>query len=263
MATGIKCVLAVLRDTCIWVKGGKPMSLYIPENFYEATLPLSALYRDPALQVRTLAPFGKLQIRPEIITHYRELYEDGKDLGPLAVVEEIDETGAPTNRLLLADGHHRFEALKQLGRATVPCKVYRGDEFTAVLLAARENGGRGLSFDPYNRKHVVRRLLITLAEQGTTWSNQEIADHVGVDYATVRTVRADLKKSRGWDILDAFDEPTLARRTLPPDERPRWNPNQGYIQDPLLDNLPGADEPILPALPHQGRAKRGPGKRRR
>jgi hypothetical protein len=63
---------------------------------------LSAL-PGPGVQIRALRSFGELQVCQGIAGDYHDLYEDGHDLGPLVVVEEIDEPGEPTGRMLLAD----------------------------------------------------------------------------------------------------------------------------------------------------------------
>jgi len=131
-------------------------------------------------------------------------YTDSYDLA-LAVVKEIDETGMPTGRLLLADGFLRAEALHQLGRVEAVCTIYTGDIFTANLIAAHGNGGRGLQFELYERKHTARRLLIDLAKQEAAWSIQEIADLTGLDRATVRELSQDLKHRGGLAIADAVD----------------------------------------------------------
>jgi hypothetical protein len=44
----------------------------------------------------------------QVVNHYRQLYAD-RDLGPLTVVEEVDDAGMPTGRMLLADGNHRYD----------------------------------------------------------------------------------------------------------------------------------------------------------
>jgi hypothetical protein len=239
------------------VRKGKAMPLYLPERFYKATIPLSLLYCHPDLQVRALARFGELQIRPDIVEKYRKLYEQRRDLGPLAVVREIEEDSTPTGRFLLADGYHRFQALKQLNRTEVLCHVYRGDDFTAVLIAARENGHRGLQFSSNDTKQAIKALLIALAKQGATLSNQQIADIVGADGLTVRAVRAELKK--WYDIPDGADDADFPL----PEESRRWDRNQGYVHDPLFDNMPNADKFIPPPAPRQqGRAKSGSSKRR-
>jgi hypothetical protein len=104
------------------------MDIHFPEDCYEATIALAAITRDPALYVRVMPP----RMQQQTVAYYRSLYADGKDLGPLALVEEIDETGQPTGRLLLADGFLRVEALLQLRRAEAACTIYTGDSLIAT-----------------------------------------------------------------------------------------------------------------------------------
>jgi len=234
------------------------MPLYLPERFYKATIPLALISCHPDLQVRALARFGELQIRPDIVENYRKLYEQRKELGPLAVVREIKEDRTPTGRFLLADGHHRFQALKQLNRTEAVCHVYEGDDFTAVLIAARENGRRGLQFDVNDTKMAIEVLLLELAKAGISWSNQMVADLVGTNGFTVRAVRAKLQK---WHAIpDGADDADFVL----PEERRRWDPNQSYQFDPVFDNMPNAGEYVPPPAPQaQGRAKSNPRKPRK
>jgi len=237
------------------------MDIHFPEDYYEATVALAALTREPAVQIRDM----RIRIHQPAIAHYRSLYADGKDLGPLAVVKEIDDMGMTTARLLLADGFLRTEALRQLGRVEAICTIYTGDSFTANLIAAHANGGHGLQFELFERKQTARALLIHLAEQEVAWSIQEIANVTGLDRATVRELSQDLKHRRGLAIADAVDEHTCdepASMYLA-DERPRAGANGGYIPDPLFDNMPDADTFVSPpARRGQARAKRSVDKRR-
>ena len=45
------------------------MELYLPEDFYEATLALAAITRDPALHVRLMTAYRQQQV----VRHYRQL----------------------------------------------------------------------------------------------------------------------------------------------------------------------------------------------
>src|SRR5689334_446912 len=100
------------------------MALLIPDEFYEVNLPLATIYRHPDLQVRAFPPFGNVHVQQDVVNNYRQLLEEDADLGSLSIVEEVNDDGQPTGRLLLADGYHRYQALQQLGREFAPCKVY-------------------------------------------------------------------------------------------------------------------------------------------
>jgi hypothetical protein len=145
------------------------------------------------------------RMQQQTVAYYRSLYADGKDLGPLAVVKEIDEVGMPTGRLLLADGFLRVEALLQLRRAEAACMVYTGHSLTTTLIGARANGGRGLQFDLYERQQTARAVLINVAKQDAPWSIQAIADVTGLDRATVREIYQNLKQRRGLALADAAE----------------------------------------------------------
>jgi hypothetical protein len=239
------------------------VEIHVPTEFYEASIALSAITRHPDLQVRALARFGDLQVRPDITRDYRALYEDDRDLGPPVVVEEIDAQGKPTGRLLLADGYHRYQALLELGRTEVLCRIYKGDVFTAILLAARENGGRGLQFSLNDRRKVVRQILLELAKRGITWPDTRIADWIKLDRATVARIREAVKNERGVEIPDEREvlraDGTVYRMKPAPErppERERYDPNQGYQFDDLFDALPNADWYIPPPPPRQDQRRR-------
>lgn len=234
------------------------MELHLPENAYKVTLALAAITCDPALHVRIMTPSSQQQA----VEHYRKLYADSKDLGPLTVVEEVDDAGMATGTMLLADGYFRYQALVRMGRTEAACTVFRGDAFTATLIATRENGSRGMPVDQPDRKQIARQLLIEVAQQDAPWSIQAIADLADLDRATVRGLRHDLMHRRGLTIPDAIDEHLSDGQddTLPPIERRRYDSAGGYVSDPLLD-MPGADSPPPPAPKRQGHAKRGSGKR--
>jgi hypothetical protein len=230
------------------------MTLLIPDAFHEANLPLATIYRHPDLQVRMLQPFGNVHVQQDVVSNYRQLIEEDNDLGSLSIVEEVGNDEQLTGRMLLADGYHRFEAMKQLGHESAPCKIYRGSWFTAILLAARENGGRGLQFSLSDRKKVAEQILIGLAKQGVRWSDREIANWAGLDRATVAKVREELQQRRDVGIPDEIEVHGSDGRVYtitPPTPRPRWNPYQEYQFDELLDNLPNADKYTPPPEPRK------------
>jgi hypothetical protein len=171
----------------------------LPSAPREAELPLSAITRQEALHVRELQQFGKLQVRPDIVEDYRQLYEEDRDLGLLTVVEEVDD-GEKTGRYLLADGYHRSEARLRLAQQypddprwkTVRCLVYIGDVFTGLLLAIQKNSGHGLHFGLADRKKAAEKLLRALGKRGVTWSDVKVAQLSGLSRGTIAKVREDL-----------------------------------------------------------------------
>lgn len=248
-------------------------SFVLPEEYYEADLEIARLFRGEALQVRELQKHGNIKVRPDIVDDYLKLYKDGRDLGPFVVVEEVDAEGEPTGRLLLADGYHRSEARLLLAQRdtaqaakwnTVRCRVYKGDTFTAILLAAKENGGRGLQFGLADRKKVAELMLIGLAKRGVTWSDERIGAWAGIDSDTVAGVRKDVNSR--YTLPTAREVLTSDGRSYIMNPRPHNKP-AAYQPDALLDNMPLADTYVerpasaAPAYPPRSRATNPTGPR--
>jgi hypothetical protein len=221
----------------------------IPSKTREADLLLTAITISSTFQVRCLRNHNGLLINTETVDDYQELLADGVDLGPLEVIEEIDDQGQPTGRFLLADGHHRWEAHRRLKHETVHCRIRQGDDLTALLLAASANGGRGLRFGLADRKKVAEMLLKALAKRGLTWSNEQIASHAGIHRSTVAQVRADINSR--FTIPDT-------RQVVRGNQTYTMTPGQprAYQIDELLDTMPTADRYIEP--PAQKQSSRPP-----
>ncbi len=216
----------------------------ITSDTREAELRLTNLFLSPQFQVRCVAQPQRngLFVREESVRDYQALLEDGEDLGLLEVIEEVvSEPGQPLNecattgRLILVDGYHRWEANRRLGRETVRCRVRRGDELTALLLAAQSNGGRGLQYSHADKLQVAEKVLKALAAHGITWSDVAVARLAGINRITVARVREDLSSR-----FHIPKERQVTRNGQSYNMRPSsWNK---YVPDPDLDGLPDAYE---------------------
>jgi hypothetical protein len=147
------------------------MKLIIPGAFYETDVALARLSHHVFLPICALKDNGNPALRPDLVERYRQMYEDGHDLGPLSVVKRTVHRD-----LMIADGYHRAAALEQLGRKTARCRIYRGDRMTVILLAARENGrcehgGRGLAFGQAEHTETIHMLTFWLKGYDVMWSD--------------------------------------------------------------------------------------------
>lgn len=219
---------------------------FISSDIHEAEIRLMELTLAPDFQVRSLvqSPHHRLQVIDGVVQEYRELLEDGVDLGPLEVVEEVVITPdtplkdcPTTGRLILVDGFHRWAAHRRLGREMVRCRIRRGDELTALLLAAQSNAARGLRYTHADKVKIIEMFLAALAERQITWSDVQLARHVGVHRRTVAKVRENISSR-----LNIPKERQVLRNgtsyTITPPQ------SAGYIPDEDLDGLPGSDETI-------------------
>jgi hypothetical protein len=214
---------------------------FISEETWEAALPITRLTLSPDLQIRVFQKHSSgLVIRDDIVEDYRELLAEEVELGPLEVIEEVDSEGNTTGRILLADGFHRFEAHRRLGHETVACRIRRGDELAALLLAAHTNGGRGLQYGLVDRRKVASMVLRALAKRDVTWSDTQIAQLTGIHRTTVAQVRADLSSRFSLPINRQVMRNGNQMYTMMPGKSP------SYQHDPLLDELPDADKSYEP-----------------
>jgi hypothetical protein len=141
--------------------------------------------------VGTSSPKG---FRDDVVAEYRELMERGVDMGRLAVVEQHDTEGRPLDALLLVDGFHRFEAMRQLGRTQVDVVVYKGTFDDAVILACELNANRGLRYTGMEAFQVAKAYLKAYWSKGQYLSDDEVAYRLGCRRERVERARAWLAK---------------------------------------------------------------------
>jgi len=88
----------------------------------------------------------------------------------------------------LADGFHRLEAWRQIGRTEVPAEIRQGDRRLAILHSVAANSAHGLRRTNADKRRAVLCLLEDA--EWSQWSNREIARRCAVDDHLVADVRA-------------------------------------------------------------------------
>lgn len=139
-------------------------------------VPLNAIRLDGGTQIRT-------GIDEAVVAEYAEVLGAGRHLPPLCVFED----GAD---YWLADGFHRWHALKKIGRTEALCYGYRGSRRDALLAAVRANHHHGLRRTNEDKRRAVEVLLAD-----PEWSknaNRWIAEVAGVGPHLVQAVRDQL-----------------------------------------------------------------------
>jgi hypothetical protein len=127
---------------------------------------------------------SRAAINEQTVAEYAEAMEDPRTVFP-PVVAYYDGRD-----YWLADGFHRVEAWKRIGRVEVPAEVRQGDRRAAVLHSCAANAAHGLRRTNDDK----RRAVMTLLEDAewSQWSNREIARRCGVHYNFVGKLRADV-----------------------------------------------------------------------
>jgi hypothetical protein len=136
-------------------------------------------------------------IRPAAVQDLMDLIEVGQAIDPAHVF--VDRESNPA-RCWMSDGHHRLRAYRNLGRASMPCRVFYGNRLQALIAGLRANrrhtGERLSNADKAAAIQVVLRERCTLA-------NGAIAGFVGCDPKTVAKRREEMIADKEVPICDA------------------------------------------------------------
>jgi len=119
-----------------------------------------------------------------VVATYVAVMQNGGEMPPLQVV--LFDDGS----YVLADGFHRFEAMRRLQMSSVICLVHRGDYSDALRLAIVSNHGHGLALTNADKRETFFKALqhqLPLAQQ----SDRAIAAIFGVHHSTI----ADWRKA--------------------------------------------------------------------
>ena len=118
----------------------------------------------------------------------------------------------------LADGFHRVEASRRLGRVTVDANVHAGSKRDAVLHAIRANLRHGLRATRADKRRAVELMLRDA--DWSKWSDRAIGQQCGVDGKTVASVAAELgivrttrTTQRGGRVYEIATDNIGARKT--------------------------------------------------
>ena len=131
------------------------------------------------------------QAREEInrtqVSQYVEDLENGAEFTPIYVI--FDGLS-----YYLADGFHRYHAHRQAGRKTINADVDNGTLDDASLYATSANKDHGL---PRTNADKRKAVLITINNpRSMGWTDQAVADWVGVSRSFVNNIRGDKKNEQ-------------------------------------------------------------------
>lgn len=127
---------------------------------------------------------ARVALNQAVVTEYAEHMKDGNIFPPVTVFHDGAE-------YWLADGFHRYFAVKALGRAAIEAEVRPGTQEEAQLFAMGANKIRGLSLTFEDNRNIIT-LMLKHPVWGQ-WTNSQISRHIGVSKMTVGRVKASLE----------------------------------------------------------------------
>lgn len=152
-------------------------------------LKISAIRIDGGTQAREA-------LDQSVVIRYAEKMQEGDVFPPLVVFND-------GSNYWLADGFHRYFAIKSNGGLEAECEVKEGTVSDAELYSYSANGNkRGLGWNTADIRKILNRML--QHDEWKHWSDTKIAKHVDVSSMTVGRARraledagkVELKKTR-------------------------------------------------------------------
>ena len=122
------------------------------------------------------------------IEDYEEAMRSGAVFPPCTV---FAERGA--QRYILADGHHRLEAAKQVKKKTFLCTIRCGDRQEALHFALGANADHGLRRSNADKRKCVLMAMNCPAYDG--WSLRKIADLCRVSRPLVSEIKQEINEA--------------------------------------------------------------------
>lgn len=151
------------------------------------------------IEIARIRTDGGTQSRAQLdlvtIAEYAEAMQAGDQFPTVKLFDDGED-------LWLADGFHRVEAAKSIGRTTIVALVLRGSRRDAVLDSVGSNAMHGLRRTNADKRHAVELLLAD--PEWAQWSDREIARRCAVSHQTVSSIRAELTVKNGQSDAPAL-----------------------------------------------------------
>jgi len=142
------------------------------------------------LQIERIRTDGGIQSRDKISEEYvaelAELIKAGKKLPPIEVYNDGTDLWA-------SDGHHRILAYVRCGKPLIRAEVHKGTKHDAELASCAANQSHGLRRTNADKHRAIIKTMNLQKE----WSDQVVANHVGVHVNTVTNARSQLPQNVG------------------------------------------------------------------
>lgn len=150
---------------------------------------------------------ARLTLNQDVVKDYAEHMREGAVFPPLIVFHDGSD-------YWLADGFHRFFAMRANGVVSAECDIRTGTLRDAVLfsLGANEGSKRGLppSFED-NRNSIIKMLNDA---EWSKWTNTAIAKHIGVSNMTVGRVKSSIETKSDETKTKKFVDKEGKERTV-------------------------------------------------
>jgi len=165
--------MAVLLPRIFCKHKGKSMTTFVAEK----TLSIDALRIDGGTQSRS-------RIYENVVSDYALQMSEGAVFPPGVAFFDGKE-------YWLADGFHRYHALRTNKKASMICRIVNGTVRDAILYSYGANGMHGMQMSNEDKRRIVLEMLNDF--EWSEWSDREIARKCCVSHTFVTKLRASLE----------------------------------------------------------------------
>jgi hypothetical protein len=140
---------------------------------------------------------SRVAMNMEVAREFSQAMVRGDEFPPIDVFFDGDA-------YLLADGFHRYEAARHVGKTTIRCQVHPGDRRDALIFSA----GANKQFSVKRTPDDIRKAICMLLED-EEWFNRndsQVAHHVGCSGQTVWRVRSEFCREAKVDPPAEFED---------------------------------------------------------
>lgn len=185
------------------------------------------------------------QVRERIcqvtVDEYAQAMEEGAIFPPIELVEE-------GILYFIADGYHRYEATKKIGKEAIEANVRQGSVRDAILFGISANHNHGLRLSLGDRRRMVSILLSD--QEWCHWSNSEIAKKCSCSVELVSKIRSAMGAEKEITSCLRKGKPIQIRTPIQvKDKQLEVYPSEiGGINKPKIDPKEIEREELLEAL---------------
>ena len=142
----------------------------------EKTLPMDVIRIDGGTQSRS-------RIHEDVVVDYAQKMAEGAEFPPGVAFFDGKE-------YWLADGFHRYHAIRTNKRASMVCRIVNGTVRDAILFSFSANGMHGMPMSNEDKRRIVLEMLNDF--EWASWADREIARKCCVSHTFVTKLRNGL-----------------------------------------------------------------------
>lgn len=129
-------------------------------------------------------------------------------------IDPVDAFRRPEGELELANGYHRVEAAKRLGKTGISAYIYEGTMYDVLIHAFRTNDRNGIPLTKADRMNALT--MIKKTPEGNKLTGDQLADKLDVSRQTIQAYLAEIRdgKQAATKTRAPKDEAALLKKAV-------------------------------------------------